>query len=207
MELDRQVHLLRARWVLVAMVAVVSAAASAVYAWTREPVYEAHVQLFVSTTVSSSDATPSEIYQGGLFAQSRIASYARVVSSPPVATAIVEDLDMERSADDVQSAISATPRDGTVLIDVTVEDSSPRVAKQIADGVAAEFPRFVNELEGRPGTGASPVKVSVTSPARLPTSPASLPSLLYTLAGLAAGLALGVAIALGWERTCAPVAS
>jgi polysaccharide biosynthesis transport protein len=201
MELDRHVQLLRARWVLVAVVALGCVAASALYVAIRDPVYEAQLQLFVSTSVSSSEATPSEIYQGGLFAESRVASYARVVSSPPVAEAIAEDQDLDRNPDEVQSAISATPRDGTVLIDVTVEDSSARVAKQIADGVAREFPPFVNELEARPGTAESPVKISVTSPARLPTSSASLPGWLYLFAGLLVGLALGTAIALAWEQT------
>jgi receptor protein-tyrosine kinase len=197
--------LVRARWVLVAVVALSCGGAAALYAWTREPVYEADVQLFVSASVSSSEATPSEIYQGGLFAESRIASYARVISSPAVANAIIEDQDLDRSSEQVQSAITATPLEGTVLIDVTAEDSSAEVAKQIADGVAREFPSFVSELEARPGSNESPVKVSVTSPARLPMSSASAPSALYLIAGVVFGLALGAAVAVALGQSHARV--
>ncbi len=205
MDIDRQVHVLRSYWALVAVFTLLGVGASAWFASTREAIYEADLQFFVSTTVSPVDATPSEIYQGGLFAESRTASYARIVSSPPVAQAIARDLTVQLSPQDLESAISARAREGTVLIDVTVEGSSPSVAQSIADGVARHFPRFVNQLESRPGTQASPVNVSVTSPPGRPTSPAFPLRPLYLVAGLAAGLALGAAVALAWGHASARV--
>ena len=194
MEIKQYLRVLRAHWVIILLALVVCAGAAAAYAWTREPLYSAHTQLFVSTN-STTGLSPSQVYQGGLAAQSRAESYARIVSSPAVAEAVIDDLDLSRSATDIQSEISATVPTGTVLIDVTVEDKSAQLAKDIAEAVAAHFPAFIGTLEsGSPE--ASPVDVTVTSPAELPTSPESPNKALYIAAGVVLGLILGIGLAI-----------
>jgi len=194
MEIKQYVRVLRAHRVLIVAAVVVCTAAAGAYAWTREPLYAAHTQLFVSAT-SPSGLSPSQVYQGGLASQSRAESYARIVSSPPVAEAVVRELDLSKSTQDVQSAITATVPEETVLIDVTVKDKSPERAKEIAEAVAAEFPRFINTLESSPTPEGSPVEISVTSPAVLPTSPESPRKGLYLAVGALLGLILGVGAA------------
>ena len=193
MEIRQYVTVLRAHWVLILLVVVLCTGAAAAYAWTREPIYAAHTQLFVSAK-SAPGLSPSQVYQGGLASQSRAESYARIVSSPPVAEAVVEELGLSRSTQYVQSAITATVPTETVLIDVRVEDESPQLAKDIADAVATEFPEFVDTLESTTPE-ESPVEISVTSPAVLPTSPESPQKGLYLAAGAILGLILGVGAA------------
>lgn len=181
---------------------VVGTAAAAAYAWTREPVYAAHAQLFVSTPVAPSDLTPSEIYQGGLASQTRAESYARIASSPPVAEGVIDRLGLSRSPQSLQSAISASVPEGTVLIDLTVDGSTPREAQMLANAVAAEFLEFVEKLESAAGEegggdgkagggGDSSVKISVSSPARLPTGAESPSKVLYLVAGAILGFLVG----------------
>jgi tyrosine-protein kinase len=184
MDLKRYARVLRAHWALVSIAVLACTVAAGVLALTRDPVYEARAQMFVSAASSPSDRSPSETYQGGLFSQQRTKSYASVVSSPPVARAVAAQLGLDPQA--VQSQIRATVVEGTVLIDVTVRAGSARQAKAIADGVTEQFPKFVNELD------SSQAKISVTSPARLPTSPVSPNKDLYLLLGCFLGLVLGV---------------
>lgn len=193
MDLKQYLRVLRAHWVLIVAAVVVCTGAAAAYAWTREPVYAAHTQLFVSTK-STTGLSPSQVYQGGLAAQSRAESYARIVSSPPLAEAVIEDLGLPRRTEDIQSAITATVPLGTVLIDVKVEDESAQLAKDIADTLAAHFPAFVSTLESG-SAEASPVEVSVTSPAVLPKSPESPSKGMYLAGGAVLGLILGVGAA------------
>ena len=61
--------------------ALVALGAAAALAWTQTPKYAAHVQLFVSTKDSTDTAAA---YQGGLFGQQRVKSYADIVSSDRV---------------------------------------------------------------------------------------------------------------------------
>jgi len=195
MEIKQYVSVLRAHWVLIAAAVLVCTGAAGAYAWTRESLYAAHTQLFVSAK-SAPGGSPSQVYQGGLASQSRAEDYARIVSSPSVAEAVIEDLGLSKSTQAVQSAITATAPVGTVLIDVTVEDESAQLAKEIADAVAARFPKFVDTLESSSAAPEeSPVEITVTSPAVLPKSPASPQKGLYLAVGAVLGLILGVGAA------------
>src|SRR5918994_4782834 len=125
MDLAQYARVLRAHRVLIIVAVVVCASIAAVLAWTREPTYEARTQLFVSAAAAPSDPSPSESYQGGLFSQQRVTSYANIVASLPVAEAVVTRYGVPRSAEQVQSAIQASVPENTVLIDVAVTDRSP----------------------------------------------------------------------------------
>jgi succinoglycan biosynthesis transport protein ExoP len=196
MDLKQYVRALRAHSALIVASVVVCTAAAAIYGWTREPVYAATTQLFVSTTADPSSLSSSEVYQGGLAAQSRAESYARIISSPPVAEAVVEDLGLDRSPEEIQQEISAAVPSGTVLIDVTVRDDSATGARDIARAVAEAFPPFVAELEGAdPAEETPPVQVAVTAPATVPDSPESPNKALYVFGGVVLGLILGLGLA------------
>ena len=54
MELKQDVRALRAHWVLITVTVVLCTAVAAAYAWTRDPVYAATTQLFVSTNADVS---------------------------------------------------------------------------------------------------------------------------------------------------------
>jgi succinoglycan biosynthesis transport protein ExoP len=190
MDLKQYVRVLRAHWALIVLGVLVCTGAAAVLAWTRTPIYEAQTQLFVSTSDAPTDL--SQAYQGGLFAQQRVQSYAKIVSSPPVAQAVIKQLGLTRGVQDIQEEIRASVPVDSVLIDVAVRDESPRMAKVIADAVGTQFAEFVNTLE-KPRQGRdSPVKVSITRPARLPNDPVSPQKPLYLALGVLAGLVLGV---------------
>jgi succinoglycan biosynthesis transport protein ExoP len=189
MELKQYVDALRAHWLLFAAIVLACVAGAAALAWTRTPTYAAHTQFFVSAGGVPSD--PSQTYQGGLFSQQRALSYAKIVSSPPVVQTAIDQLGLHRSVQDIENEISASVPADTVLINVTVEDHSAHTAKAVADALGQRFPEFVNGLEAPSRGKASPVKVSVTSPAREPTSPESPRKPLYLALGVLLGLILG----------------
>jgi succinoglycan biosynthesis transport protein ExoP len=202
METTRYIHVVRAHWVLVLVTVLICTAGAVAYGWTRQAVYAAHTQLFVSTPVTSQNLTPSEVYQGGLASQARAESYARLVSNPALAKAVIKELHLKRSVQEVQSAISATVPTGTVLINVTVEDPSPRRAQQIANSLGRKLPNIVASLESTGSEAQSEkssreasVQVSVSSPAGLPRSPEPPGKAVYVVAGVVLGLLLGVAAA------------
>jgi capsular exopolysaccharide synthesis family protein len=195
MDTRQYLRVLRAHAVLIVAAVVVCTAAAGAYAWTREPLYAAHTQLYVSAKADSPGLSPSELYEGGLAAQSRVQSYARILSSPPVVEAVVRKLGLSETPEDLESAITATVPEETVLIDVTVENESPERARDIADAVGEEFPRFVSTLESPPAPEGSGVDISVTRRAELPTSPESPTKGLYLALGVLLGLMLGVGAA------------
>ena len=188
-------RVLLAHPVLIVVAVVVCTSVAAAYAWTREPLYAAQTQLFVSTRDNSTNQSPSDLYQGGLAAQSRVQSYAKIITGRSVAEAVVRKLGLSGGSEAVESAITATVPEDSVLIDVRVEDESPERARDIANAVAEVFPQFVDTLESSETPNRSGVDISVTSRAALPTSPFFPPKALYLAVGALLGFILGVGAA------------
>jgi succinoglycan biosynthesis transport protein ExoP len=189
MDLQQYVRVLRAHWLLIGASVFVCTVAAALLAWTRTPIYAAGTQLFVSAPGVPADL--GQTYQGGLFSQQRVLSYAQIVSSPAVAQAVIRQLGLSESVEELQGKIRASVPKDTVLIDVTVKDRSPQRARAIANAVGDQFSSFVSALETRQENRSSPVKVSVTSRAQLPGGPVSPRKPVYLALGVLLGLVLG----------------
>ena len=190
MELGQYIHVLRARRVLVAFSVLVCTAGAGVLAWTDTPTYAAETQLYVSATGLPGE--PGQAYEGGLAAQQRARSYAEIISSPRGAQAVIEQLGLAEDVHSVQDKIQASVPPNSVVINVTVRDPSPSVAKSMADTLADELPRLAESLEEPEGGQRSPIQVTVTRPALLPTSPVAPQRPIYLALGALLGLALGV---------------
>ena len=189
MDLKQYVRVLRERWWLVALCVLLGLGASAAVAWTQTPKYAGHIKLFVSTKDGSDTAAA---YQGGLFGQQRVKSYADIVASDRVVSAVRSQLHLSESAAAIQSEISASAPLDTVLVNVTVTDKEPARARDIANAVGVQFSSLVSQLETTQGQSVSPVKVSVVEPASLPGAPVSPNKKLDLVLGFLIGLALGI---------------
>jgi capsular polysaccharide biosynthesis protein len=191
-DLKRFVRVLRRHWLFIALIVIASVASAGALVWVTTPRYTARIQLFVSTP--STPANLSLTYQGGLFSQQRVLSYSRIMASPPVVSRVIKQLNLPLSVVQVQREIHASVPVDTVLIDVSVDDSSAARAAAIANALGTQFPQFARTLE-KPQNGASPVRVTLTSPAAMPTS-ASYPRKKIDLAAAAVlGLLLGIGLA------------
>ena len=184
--------MLRAHWLLISISVLVCTGLAGALAWTRPPTYAAETQLYVSTSFPSSGVSSTERYAAILLSQQRAVSYTQLIASPPVLQAINNRLGLSLSLEEFRAKVSAVRPDGTVLINLTVTDRSPQLARAIAQAAAIELPRFLESLEGKQ---TSPVKVSVTSPAQLPTQPVSPQKKLYLVLGMILGLVIGVGAA------------
>jgi capsular exopolysaccharide synthesis family protein len=157
------------------------------------PSYTTSMQFFVST--SNSDST-SDTFQGSQFAQERVASYAGALTGKELAARVVQRLDLDLAPEELAGKISASTVTGTVLLDVSVTDSSPARAEAIAQALTIEFPEFVADLENPRGDADSPVSITPTDrpgPAYAPSpSPAIRNAVFGGILGLLAGAALSV---------------
>ena len=189
MEIGRYRHVLRAHWVLLVSSIVVFTVGAGALAWTEAPTYAAKTQLFVSTGLLLRET--EQAYEGGLYAQQRARSYAEIISGQRGARAVIEELGLAESVDSVQNKIRVSVPPNSVLLNVTVRDRSPRLAKAIAESLGNQLPTLVDRLEGEAGK-RSPVDVTVTRPARLPAEPVSPRKPIYLALGALIGLAVGV---------------
>jgi capsular exopolysaccharide synthesis family protein len=193
---------LRKRWALVLACTLLATGAAYGATALTTPTYEARTQLFVSSFAGSN---VSDAYQGSLFTQQRVKSYADVVDAPSVTRPVVKELGLDMSASALAEKISTEVPLDTVLINVTVSDTDPKQAAAIADAVGKRFSTVVTDLETVDGSGngnnrgggssQAPVKVSVVKPATAPETPVSPRPLVNLALGVLVGLAVGVGAA------------
>jgi capsular exopolysaccharide synthesis family protein len=196
-ELKEIVAALRAGWWLPAVGLVFGGVLAVVVSALSTPLYTSTTQFFVSTTGSSS---AGEALQGGQFSEQRAASYAELLKGDELAALVVDRLDLNRTPEQLTEQITVAALPDTVLINVSVEDPSPRRAQQIADTLGEEFAGLVTQLEKPDATGAAPVQVTVTNAPRIAESPSSPDTVRNTAAGVLAGLLLGAGLALARAR-------
>src|SRR3954447_12213862 len=137
---------MRKRWALIVLSVLICVGAATSLAFLQKPTYQATAQLFVSVNDSSADQT-SQVYQGGLAATQRVKSYADIVNSPTVTSAVQKQLGSSLTAGQIGSEVSADNPLDTVLLNVHVRDTNPARAQQIANAVAQQFGLLVNDLE------------------------------------------------------------
>jgi capsular exopolysaccharide synthesis family protein len=190
-EIRDYLRIARRRWRLIVGCTVVAILLAAALTFRTTPLYSSTAQLFISTPGSDT----SQAYQGGLFSQQRVTSYADLVSSRQVAEQVLDEVDADLSPTDLAEKVSATAVPETVILEISVSDADPERAQDLAQAYAQEMTRFITDLE-RPESGeAAPIKATISEDASLPTTPYT-PQPVRNL-GLAAvlGLLLGIGIA------------
>ena len=193
MDLNDFFKVIRTRWVTVFVTATLTILAALAFTLTQTPQYEAATRLFVSTAAGTS---VSDLYSGNRLAQDRVLSYAQLIMGENLAQRTVDRLNLDMDAAKVKEQVTAKVRLNTVLIDVSVVDSSPVQARDIANALSDEFVIMVRELE-TPADGAKPdARVVVEQRATVPSVPKSPNKKKNLAAGVLLGGMLGIGLAL-----------
>jgi succinoglycan biosynthesis transport protein ExoP len=188
------IRLLHRRWRLVALFLLVWLGAAVALTALSPRIYEAKVEVFVSLRDSSSSAA-TNAYQGDLFSQQRVKSYAQIASAPVVTQPVIEKLGLDTTPDALAGEISTEVPNETVLVDIAVRDRSPAQARDLANATATQFAKVVGDLERPSADQQSPVSVTVVRPATVPTSPVSPRPVVNIALGILLGLATGLGAA------------
>lgn len=191
MELRDYFRIVRQQWLIIVSCVLIAIAAASIMTLRATPQYQSTASLFVSTPQSDGSAA----YQGSLFSQQRVSSYADLIRGKQIAQRVVDKLDLNESAASLASRVTATVVPETVILNVTVQDADPEQAQLLTEAIAQEFTVFVSELETTPGSESAPIKATVVDPPTIPSSAVS-PQPLRNI-GLAAllGLLVGIGIA------------
>lgn len=193
MDLHDYIRIIRRNWVLVIALALTGMLVGGGASVLATPTYSARTQLFVAIQNSG---TVQELQQGNSFSQARVQSYVKTVQSPVVLQPAIDALGLSTTAEELASRVKATNDLNTVLIDISVEDRSPVQAAALAQAIAKSLIEAVDSLEKPKTGGASPVSLSIITPAKASAAPSSPNSRLNILLGFAVGLTLGLGAAI-----------
>lgn len=167
-----------------------------IYSLLSTPRYEASTRLFLST----SGADASLVNDGSEFAQRRVITYISLLEGETLAQRAVARLNLDMSAAQLQQEISATAPVETVLIDVTVSDTSPTRARDIANTLSDEFVVMAANLEAPDGGSVSHEEVIVQQWASAPEYPVTPKKRRNLIIAAALGVLLGVIVAVARDR-------
>ncbi len=193
MDLSDYVRVLRRSWVTIVVCTILGMALAAAASFAVKPTYTAQTQLFVAIQSSGSIA---DLQQGNTFSQARVQSYVETVTTPAVLQPAIDSLGLEVTPSELKDKVEATSDLNTVIITIEAVDSSPVQSAAIAQAVGDSLVAAVDELESAGEDGASPVKLSVITPATAPASPSAPNTRVNVILGAVLGLALGVGIAI-----------
>ncbi|MGY1630926.1 YveK family protein [Geodermatophilus sp. SYSU D01186] len=191
MELQDYAVALRRHWAAALGVTLACVLAALVVVLATPAGYRATAQVFVAST--------GEGTSGSQFVNQRVTSYPDVARSRAVLGPVIEDLGLTGSFADLRARVEAVNPPDTSQIDIAVTGHDATEATEVANAIAEEFRVVVEDLE-RPEGGVSPVDLTVTNPATVPSSPDSPQTTLLLGLGLAVGLALGAALAVVRSR-------
>lgn len=163
-------------------------------------VYEASAKILIAAPYwNDSTALADPNVEGGKtlaygdeFTQQRMASYARLVTTPLVTRPVATRLRLGESGEELASKLSTHIVPDTVVIQVNVQDASPERAALIADATAQQTIDVIKEVERPPYSVVSPVQPVLTEPASVPSRPISPRTLLNIVCGAIVGFLLGL---------------
>jgi capsular polysaccharide biosynthesis protein len=144
MELLRGWAIFRHRWPILLACLAVAAVGATVYCASADKRYTASTELFLR---APDVKTSAGAYQGDLFSRQRAQTYVKMIDSDELAQMVIDKLGLTVTPQQLVSQVSATSVKNTVLMVVSVTDSNPQHAANIANGYGAVLGTFVARLE------------------------------------------------------------
>ncbi len=193
MDLRDYIDILRARWRLITVTTLLGLLAAALVSMLATPMYTATTTVFVR--VNGGDPSVGAALQGDLFAQARVKSYVGIATSDDVMEAVIEDLGLPLSPNQLAGQVEVNNTIDTVTLEISATDPNPALAQSIANTTADALGTKVSQLEPAAVDNVPLVSISTTDLAPLPTSPSSPRTMINLALGFLVGLAVGVGAA------------
>ncbi|MEV8000938.1 polysaccharide biosynthesis tyrosine autokinase [Pseudarthrobacter oxydans] len=188
LDLRDYLRIARAHWIFIAALTMTGLLFGAGASIAIKPTYTSELQLFVAI---QSSGTVQELQQGNTFTQARVQSYVKTVGSPIVLQPAIDSLGLDMTSDQLSNKVRATADLNTVLVNISVTDSSPVQAQAITQAVGNSLIKAVESLEKPKSGGSSPVGLSIIKPATAPSTPSAPNTPMYLVFGMFIGLFLG----------------
>jgi capsular polysaccharide biosynthesis protein len=173
---------------VVLILTLVGAALAGVFSWSRSDEYLGTTRLFFTT--SSTDIT--DLYQATLAGQARVQTYKVLATDPKVLDSAIRGTGVNISRQELLNDLHVDVPPGTIIMDISVSNSDPGAAAELANAVANGLITLVNELERPLGGGPPPVAMTVVQPAIPNSNPQHKLNPLWIGTGAVIGLLVGV---------------
>jgi capsular exopolysaccharide synthesis family protein len=184
-------NLVRSRWLVLTVFALVGLIVGSSYVIFTEPKYTADAELFVSA--AGVDNT-SDLAQGGTFSQQQARNYSVIATKELVLRPVIASLRLDSTVSALARNVSATVPLNTSIISIEVTDTSATRAARTANKIASSLVDTVVKLVPKKSDGTTPVRLEPLQNATVPSAPSAPNARISLLLGLLAGLLVGLAL-------------
>lgn len=197
MEVGGYLRVIADRWIVVAAAALVGLLCAVAYVKATPKTYTADAKLFVapSSTQAAEVKSPTSVYSASQFVLQRIPSYTQLAGSGQVLEPVIRSLGLNETASQLAAQVTVTNPTASVVLDVAAKGRKPTMTAAVANAVASELATTIETLERADSKAPSPVVVTLTQQASVPTVPSSPKRTLDLAFGLILGLAIGMGTA------------
>ncbi|MFE4142780.1 YveK family protein [Peribacillus sp. YIM B13472] len=177
---------LKKRWKLIMLLTLSVALISGTISYfLLTPVYESSTQILVNQKQSENQLDSTQI-QSNI---DMINTYSVIIKSPAILEKVIDDLELEQSVEQLSEKITINSQENSQVFSLTVQDSNPTKAVEIANTVSETFQKEIKNI-------MNVDNVSVLAKAEVKENPTPVkPSPLLNIAiavviGLMAGIGL-----------------
>lgn len=181
-------QVLRRRLWVIGLVTIVLVAAVVGFSLAQTPTYEASIEILVGQERVNEGNPP----QGATELEQLTRTIARAVNSPPVAEAVIQQLDLGIAPEDFLRRLKVEQIPNTQFVKVDYEDPSPDRAQQVANTIGDVFSEQISTVS----PSASAITASVWVRAVTPDEPVSPKPVRNGFLAMMLGIAFGMGLAL-----------
>jgi non-specific protein-tyrosine kinase len=144
LELKHLIGYARRWWWLLIALPIIAGIAAYLVSNRQAPLYSATATLLIKPGQNSGDATDFSALQSG---QRLATTYQQLVVTEPVLQPVAEQLGAPYTVGVLKGKVSASTVRDTQLLKISVSDTSPQRAADIANAVASQFQTFISTQE------------------------------------------------------------
>jgi capsular exopolysaccharide synthesis family protein len=181
---------IRRHLVLLVGVVLMGAGVAQLITMLQSTMFESKASVFVS--MSQEGQGIDQAYQGTLFSQQRVRSYADLVTTPKVTIPVIRELRLHMRPERLAKQLKVDVPIDTVLLNVTARAGDPVMAARIVNSVTRHLISAVAEVEAPKPGHSPPVRIQVVRPGAVPSEPSSPKPVLNIAIGAVLGAIGGV---------------
>ncbi|WP_339200413.1 Wzz/FepE/Etk N-terminal domain-containing protein [Peribacillus sp. FSL P2-0133] len=178
---------LKKRWKLIILLTLIAALISgSISYFLLTPVYQSSTQILVNQKQSENQLDSTQIRSN----IDMINTYSVIIKSPAILEKVIDELELEQSVEQLSEKITINSQENSQVFSLTVQDSNPSKAVEIANTVSETFQKEIKNI-------MNVDNVSVLAKAEIKENPTPVkPNPLLNIAiAIVVGLMAGIGLA------------
>ncbi|MED3711662.1 Wzz/FepE/Etk N-terminal domain-containing protein [Peribacillus frigoritolerans] len=177
---------LKKRWKLIMLLTLFAALVSGTISYfLLTPVYQSSTQILVNQKQSENQLDSTQIRSN----IDMINTYSVIIKSPAILEKVIDELELDQSVDQLSQKITINSQENSQVFSLTVQDSNPSKAVEIANAVTGTFQKEIKDIMNVDNVSILAKAVVNENPTPVKPSPL-LNVAIAVVVGLMAGIGL-----------------